>query len=178
MPSLDDLDELDNAGMDPAVHRLVCQLVALLVAGRPPLEPGSSDVERLLDVEVDDVRLSLVRVAPSTPASALSPREREIARMVAKGHTNQAIADVLGISTWTVSTHLRRVFAKLGVNSRAAMVAGVLSDERWHSGSASHFRATPARATHVRGSLERATHVRGSQEGATTGAQNNPVAYG
>lgn len=50
--------------------------------------------------------------------------------MVAKGHTNQAIADVLGISSWTVSTHLRRVFAKLHVNSRAAMVADVVGAEQ------------------------------------------------
>ena len=46
--------------------------------------------------------------------------------MVARGHTNKTIARVLDISLWTVSTHLRRVFAKLGVSSRAAMVAAVL----------------------------------------------------
>jgi DNA-binding CsgD family transcriptional regulator len=54
---------------------------------------------------------------------ALSPRELQIARMVAAGATNRAIADALDISLWTVSTHLRRVFAKTGVASRAEMVA-------------------------------------------------------
>ena len=53
----------------------------------------------------------------------LSPREQEIVRMVAQGQCNKIIADVLNISSWTVCTHLRRIFAKLGVNSRAAMVA-------------------------------------------------------
>jgi DNA-binding CsgD family transcriptional regulator len=53
----------------------------------------------------------------------LSPRELQIARMVAAGATNRAIADALEISLWTVSTHLRRVFAKTGVGSRAEMVA-------------------------------------------------------
>jgi DNA-binding CsgD family transcriptional regulator len=53
----------------------------------------------------------------------LSPREREIVRMVAQGHQNKIIAVVLNISAWTVCTHLRRIFAKLGVTSRAAMVA-------------------------------------------------------
>ena len=43
--------------------------------------------------------------------------------MVAGGHPNKAIASVLNISSWTVCTYLRRIFAKLGVNSRAAMVA-------------------------------------------------------
>jgi DNA-binding CsgD family transcriptional regulator len=56
----------------------------------------------------------------------LSPREQEIVRMVAKGHPNKVIADVLNISSWTVCTHLRRIFAKLGVGSRAAMVARML----------------------------------------------------
>lgn len=53
----------------------------------------------------------------------LSPREQEIVRLVAKGYPNKTIAGILDISPWTVSTHLRRVFAKLGVNSRAEMVA-------------------------------------------------------
>jgi DNA-binding CsgD family transcriptional regulator len=63
-----------------------------------------------------------VRVTPSTDPQ-LSPRELEIVRMVALGLTNRAIASALDISPWTVATHLRRVFGKLVVNSRAAMVA-------------------------------------------------------
>jgi DNA-binding NarL/FixJ family response regulator len=46
------------------------------------------------------------------PQGALSPREQEIVRMVARGYPNKTIAGVLNIST-----HLRRVFAKLGVTS-------------------------------------------------------------
>lgn len=82
----------------------------------------------LLDIEVDGVRCVLVRRrAPAAPHEVplLSPREREIARMVAQGLPNKTIAAVLEISTWTVGTHLRRMFAKLGVTSRAAMVAKV-----------------------------------------------------
>ena len=59
--------------------------------------------------------------------TCLSPREREIARMVAMGYTNKTIAAVLEISTWTVGTHIRRVFSKLGVHSRSAMVAQLLA---------------------------------------------------
>ena len=47
--------------------------------------------------------------------------------MVARGCTNQAIASSLEISIWTVSTHLRRIFAKLAVSSRAEMVAHLLA---------------------------------------------------
>ncbi|MBE2222229.1 MAG: helix-turn-helix transcriptional regulator [Anaerolineae bacterium] len=58
----------------------------------------------------------------------LSPREKEVVRLVIKGFTTQGIAKVLDISPWTVTTHIRRVFSKLDVNSRAEMVACVLKD--------------------------------------------------
>jgi len=89
----------------------------------------------LLDTEVDGVRCLLVNLEPAPPAESaetqrdkvvLSPREEEIARMVAAGYPNKTIAAVLDISSWTVGTHLRRVFAKLGVGSRAAMVASLI----------------------------------------------------
>jgi two-component system, NarL family, nitrate/nitrite response regulator NarL len=56
----------------------------------------------------------------------LSPREHQIVGLVACGYTNHAIASELGISLWTVSTYMRRIFAKLNVRSRAAMVAAVV----------------------------------------------------
>lgn len=55
-------------------------------------------------------------------ADILTERELQIVRLVAKGDPNKQIARKLHISEWTVSTHIRRVFAKLGVDSRAAMV--------------------------------------------------------
>jgi DNA-binding CsgD family transcriptional regulator len=58
--------------------------------------------------------------------SLLSPREQEIARMVARGYANKTIASVLEISTWTVASHLRRIFVKLHVSSRAAMATSLL----------------------------------------------------
>ena len=57
------------------------------------------------------------------PLTDSVPRELQIARLVANGATNHAIARALDISTWTVSTHLRRIFAKLNVCTRAEMVA-------------------------------------------------------
>lgn len=61
----------------------------------------------------------------TSPASAelgLSPRELQIVSLVAIGHPNKMVADHLKISEWTVATYLRRIFCKLGVDSRAAMV--------------------------------------------------------
>ena len=81
----------------------------------------------LVDTTVGAVRCLLLQVHPSVTV-ALSPREQQVALMVANGRTNQAIAGALEISIWTVSTHLRRIFAKLAVSSRAEMVAHLLSN--------------------------------------------------
>ena len=57
----------------------------------------------------------------SEGAGALTPREAEIARLVAARKTNKEIAVTLDISARTVGTHLSNVFAKLGVDSRGAL---------------------------------------------------------
>ncbi len=64
------------------------------------------------------------RSAPRPHASAppLSPREREIVQLVAQDLTNAAIAERLIISPRTVTTHLDRIYTRLGINSRTALV--------------------------------------------------------
>ncbi len=54
--------------------------------------------------------------------TVLTGRELQIAMLVALGLSNKQIANQLHISEWTVSAHLRRIFIKLDVDSRAAMV--------------------------------------------------------
>jgi DNA-binding CsgD family transcriptional regulator len=95
--------------------------------------PYNDDAEEILfDIEVDGARYLLIRAQkPARLHLQLSPREHEIIRLVAMGHSNKIIADVLNISSWTVGTHMRRIFAKLGVASRAAMVA-LLPEIRRH----------------------------------------------
>jgi DNA-binding CsgD family transcriptional regulator len=107
------------------IEDLVRQLVGSIgVTGEPP----SGDVQEIvLDTEVDGARYLLVRLPrPARNSPTLSPREQEIVRMIAEGHPNKVIAGVLNISPWTVGTHLRRIFAKLGVSSRAALVSHCL----------------------------------------------------
>jgi DNA-binding CsgD family transcriptional regulator len=80
--------------------------------------------EVLLESELDGTRYYLVRSRPQLEETVrLSPRERDIARLVALGLPNKCIAKQLQISPWTVATHLRRIFAKLDVNSRSAAIA-------------------------------------------------------
>lgn len=84
----------------------------------------------LADLTVDGVRCILLQQRPTVTVD-LSPREQQIAVMVARGRTNQSIAGALEISAWTVSTHLRRIFAKLAVSSRAEMVAHLLGSPEY-----------------------------------------------
>ena len=99
------------------------QLLDIVLRGKA-VAPVSDDGV-VLDVTVAGYRWIAIRDGACPDAVSLSPREAEIARMVAAGLTNKAIASVLDISPWTVGTYLRRIFVKLEVNSRAAMTAAV-----------------------------------------------------
>ena len=115
-----------SSDVEAALHCLVSNLETL--ARRRGLY-GADTVHHdgvLLDVEVGDVRLLALRRGRPSPMSLLSPREQEIARMVAQGYANKTIASVLEISSWTVASHLRRIFVKLHVSSRAAMATSLL----------------------------------------------------
>lgn len=116
-----------QGGVDEIIRALT-GLIETVGRGREETEPSGVVAEEVLvDTEVDGARYLLIRMRRvGNGRIQLSPREQEIVRMVAKGHPNKVIADVLNISSWTVCTHLRRIFAKLGVGSRAAMVAQLL----------------------------------------------------
>lgn len=64
--------------------------------------------------------------APTGPVDELSPREREVLRLLALGFTNQEIARELVVSVRTVESHRAHVMTKLRADSRAAMVRHAL----------------------------------------------------
>ena len=64
--------------------------------------------------------------APSAETAALSPREREILDLLAKGHRYKEIAELLCISFDTVRAHLRNIYEKLHVRSRTEAVVKYL----------------------------------------------------
>lgn len=64
----------------------------------------------------------------STLESALSPRELEVATLVAAGKRNREVAAVLFLSEKTVESHLARIYDKLGVRSRAALATILAAD--------------------------------------------------
>jgi DNA-binding NarL/FixJ family response regulator len=59
---------------------------------------------------------------PTVALTELTPRERDVLTLIAKGHTNAEIADELYISGLTVKTHIGRIFTKLGLRDRAAAI--------------------------------------------------------
>lgn len=63
----------------------------------------------------------LVLFTERSPFASLSPREQQIASSVAAGRSNKEIARQLQISPWTVASHLRQIFAKLGLSKRAEL---------------------------------------------------------
>jgi two-component system, NarL family, nitrate/nitrite response regulator NarL len=86
--------------------------------------------EVLVETHIDGMHYYLVR-CPSQSKNDhvhLTPREQSIAQLIAQGLPNKCIAKQLKISPWTVATHIRRLFAKLGVRTRSAMIAKLLSD--------------------------------------------------
>jgi DNA-binding NarL/FixJ family response regulator len=79
----------------PAVTRRVIERFAALPPGRPELAAQMAE---------------------------LTPREREVLRLLARGRTNSEIAEDLVISEGTVKTHVAHVLAKLGLRDRVQAV--------------------------------------------------------
>jgi DNA-binding NarL/FixJ family response regulator len=58
----------------------------------------------------------------ATGSGSLTQRETEILRCLGAGHTDKSISSMLGISAWTVHAHVKSIFEKLGVHTRAEAV--------------------------------------------------------
>jgi DNA-binding CsgD family transcriptional regulator len=71
---------------------------------RPDIEPSAEQVEATLIAE-------------------LTPREREVFQLVARGYSNAEIAEAFVISEGTVKTHVKRLLGKLGLRDRTQAVA-------------------------------------------------------
>jgi DNA-binding NarL/FixJ family response regulator len=64
----------------------------------------------------------------AAPDPPLTAREREILRLLTEARSQKQIARELGLSRHTVDSHLRNIYAKLDVHSRAAAVARAFQD--------------------------------------------------
>ncbi|MGI8522295.1 MAG: LuxR C-terminal-related transcriptional regulator [Nocardioides sp.] len=92
---------------------------AALLARALPVYLANADAPRIAHCRALQVEIDVA----SRPAELLTPRQREVAALVATGATNRQIARDLGISDKTVEVHLSQMMARLGVQSRAQVAA-------------------------------------------------------
>jgi DNA-binding CsgD family transcriptional regulator len=67
------------------------------------------------------------RHRPSTGWSSLTPAEQRVVALVAEGLTTRQIGERLHISSFTVGSHLRHVYQKLGINTRVQLTKEVMT---------------------------------------------------
>jgi len=95
--------------------------------------PGSDFSERdravltLLAPHLDQAYLDAER--RRHPVPRLTPRQKDLLRLLAAGHTNTQIARRLNISEGTVRTHLENIYERLHVSSRTAAVSRAFPDQ-------------------------------------------------
>ncbi|WP_345413412.1 helix-turn-helix transcriptional regulator, partial [Actinomycetospora chlora] len=118
------------ADRDRRERRLVpSPLVRALHDADGPGEPGDGAAAAegaSLDLDAAVALARRARGARGRPRSgwdSLTPTERDVVTLAARGLRNQAIADQLLIGTGTVRTHLRRIFTKLDLTSRTELAA-------------------------------------------------------
>jgi HD-GYP domain-containing protein (c-di-GMP phosphodiesterase class II) len=110
---------------------------------RPALEPAAAEKELRREVEAGRLDLEAVDAVlaaaghrvpkrpPELPAG-LTRRELEVLLALVLGHSNQMIADDLGISAKTVGHHVQHVYRKAGVRSRAAATVWAFEHDLVH----------------------------------------------
>ncbi len=98
------------------------RLLRDILAGHPPL---SARVARRV---LRYVQSTAPGPKPRPLLPALTPREREVLELLASGHTAGSAAAQLGVSEHTIKTHVKNLYRKLDVSSRADMVRAAIDD--------------------------------------------------
>jgi len=91
--------------------------VSAVAAGKSFFSPAAAKVM------LDDYLRHLAKEGIVDPYEALSEREREVFQLIAEGHSNKDVADLLYISVTTVETHRAHILQKLDVHSTAELVS-------------------------------------------------------
>lgn len=112
---------------DLVIAALLLLVIALAIYGRSSqhnAEPGPIEPDQLVPLEPISSQTGpqFLDAVIHTPAqAALSPREREVAALAAQGKSNRQIAGELHMSVSTVQNHMRHIFQKLQIASRAEL---------------------------------------------------------
>ena len=74
------------------------------------------------DIVVDAAQYDEADSKDGRLRARLTPREREVVQLVAEGHTNRSVAEILFVSEKTVEAHRRKIMRKLNLNNSAELV--------------------------------------------------------
>jgi DNA-binding NarL/FixJ family response regulator len=97
---------------DEAIALLdMARMICVPLSAKPALARADALLKRIA-----------THITPASPAG-LTAREVEVLRLLAAGHTNRQIADVLSLSERTVHVHVRNILAKTRTENRAAATA-------------------------------------------------------
>lgn len=100
-----------------ADHNELSMAISSVLRGKSYLSPDISG--RVLESYLEDKK----SLKPHTTWDTLTQREREILKLIAEGHKNKEIADLLCISVKTVGKHRTNLMGKLDLHSAAALTA-------------------------------------------------------
>jgi len=131
------LKTIDTADLADSIQRvwegdsvvspeMLGKLVGLLRRSAPPAEPA--EAAETAPAPLPGVAQNAVALAPDDRLHTLSPREREILRLIARGHSNKLIARELDIAETTVKIHVQHILRKLDKSTRVH--AAVYATER------------------------------------------------
>ena len=132
-------------GAQPVLRRLADRLRAAAAGeeGTPPVEvidntwgrfvlrayaiaDGPIDAATQFAVRIHRQEPMLLRFVDALSGLGLSPQQREIAAGLARGATNQELAEVLGVSVNTIAYHIKQLFQRLDTHDRQEMIGKVL----------------------------------------------------
>ncbi len=181
--------ESERAPGPPASRRLRLELDATLAGrlrraararGQPPHELAAALLARGLDK-------AALQAQAAAALEALTPRQQEVAWLIARGYTNHQIAEALVVSPETVKTHVHNVLENFEASSKAELRVLLLDlgVRWWETGAAplpSSRPAAPSPNEHLdkgrrRRTLKRTTHPGGgiSQRGSSHATERAPA---
>jgi DNA-binding CsgD family transcriptional regulator len=130
------VEAADRAGARPHAVEARCELGRALLARSGPgdidaatvvLAAAAASARSLGMTPFQELIRRLLDAVGGGGRTGLTPRERQVAELVAKGLSNRGIADVLVISERTAQNHVQHVLTKLGFSTRAQIAAWVVS---------------------------------------------------
>jgi len=112
-----------NSTGEPVRVVVIVQDITDAKLAQEALQNASADLERRA-TELQQLALNVAE--PDTLHAPLTPRQLEILRLIAHGHTNAAIAQQLFVTEGTIKWHVKQILAKTNSSNRAEAIARVL----------------------------------------------------